>query len=92
MHLQHELAFDYVFAGAETLCVLDDLAPGGVVGVHEVGDVVAWTLHPTPDTLAGDKEVAHLLAEVGDKPGTLHQPQLGGAVVLLAGGVGTGLF
>lgn len=68
------------------------------VGVYEVGNILAGSFDEDAYRLAfkvrtafavlgRDKFVRHLLAQVGDDPGALPQPQLCGAVMLLTGGI-----
>ena len=92
VHPEHELALDDVFFRADALGVLDHGGAGVVVGVDKVGDVGALPLEELAGgvALGGDEHEPYLLAQPGDDPGALPQPELAGAGVLLPGGVGAG--
>lgn len=96
MNVEHELPLDDILFSANSLCVLDHGMPGCLVGIDEIGNVTAGTLEEdargaTTEVLAAlailcrYQLVGHLLPEVRDKSGTLHEAKLGSAVVLLFG-------
>ena len=98
MHVEHELPLDDVLFCSDALGVLDDSLPGCPVGVDEIGDVAAGALEEdasgasleilaTLAILGRYQLIGDLLPEVGDKSGTLHEAELGCAVVFLFGGV-----
>ena len=100
MHMKHELPLDDILFSANSLGVLYNGLPGCAVCIDEVGNVAAGTLEEdarcapseilaTLAILGRYQLVGDLLPEVGDKSGTLHETELGSAVVLLFGSMGT---
>lgn len=96
MNVEHELPLDDILFSANAFRVLDNGLPCRAVGIDEIGNVTAGTLEEdargaTTEVLAAlailgrYQLVGHLLPQVGDKSGTLHEAELGSAVVLLFG-------
>ena len=103
MHEQHQFAFDDVFAGSHTLSVLDNCLSCLIVGIDEVGNILAGSFHAYADRLTfevgaafaelgRDKFVGDLLGEVGDDAGALPHSELGCAIMFLSGGVAADAF
>lgn len=77
MHIQHELSLDDIFFCSESFCILDNDLPVTAVSVDEICNVFYCsldTLSLTVDdcVLCGNEDVRHLLAQVGNKIGPLH--------------------
>ena len=100
MNVEHEFPLDDILFSANSLGVLNHGLPGSLVGIDEIGNVAAGTLEEnasgatleilaTLAILGRYQLVGDLLPEVGDKSGTLHDTELGSAVVLLFGSMGT---
>ncbi len=96
MNVEHEFPLDDILFCANTLCVLDNGATSGAVGIDKVGYVAAGAFEEgtlgmtlgvvaTLGVLCRYQLVGHLLPQVGDKSGTLHEAELGSAVVFLFG-------
>ena len=93
MNVEYEFPLDDILFGANALGVLDHPLPGSLVGIDEIGNVAAGTFEEnascaslevlaTLAILGRYQLVGHLLPQVGDKSGTLHEAELGSAVVL----------
>ena len=98
--MEHEFPLDDILFSANSLGVLYNGLPGSLVGIDKIGNVAAGTLEEnasgatleilaTLAILGRYQLVGDLLPEVGDKSGTLHDTELGSAVVLLFGSMGT---
>ena len=96
MNVEHEFPLDDILFSANALGVLDNGLPGCLVGIDEIGNVAAGTFEEdascattkvlaTLAILGRYQLVGHLLPQVGDKSGTLHEAELGSAVVLFLG-------
>lgn len=90
MDVEHQFAFDFILGSAEPFGVLDD--GDAVAVIDEVGVVRAFSFEEGAVWVAlrGYKHKLDLFTEIGDKAGALHQLQLVGAVMFLAGGVAAG--
>lgn len=93
--IQHQFTFDDIIFGAVAFGVFYDFMSCRVVGIDEVGDISATLLKQDADRSAFQVSATlavlrryegerHLLAEVGDKSGALHQFELSRATMLLA--------
>ena len=98
--MEHEFPLDDILFSANSLGVLNHGLPSCLVGIDEIGNVAAGTLEEDASGAATEvlatlavlgryQLVGDLLPEVGDKSGTLHETELGSAVVLLFGSMGT---
>jgi len=96
MNVEHEFPLDDILFCANALGVLNHGLPGSLVGIDEIGNVAAGTLEEnasgasleilaTLAILGRYQLIGDLLPEVGDKSGTLHETELGCAVVFLFG-------
>lgn len=96
MNVEHEFPLDDILFSANAFRILDNGLPGCAVSIDEIGNITAGTLEEhacgasiesivTFMILGRYQLVGHLLPQVGDKSGTLHEAELCSAVVLLFG-------
>ncbi len=96
MNVEHEFPLDDILFSANALCVLDNGLPCRAVGIDEISNVAAGTFKEnasgtpfeilaTLAILGGYQLVGHLLPQFGNKSGTLHEAELGSAVVFFLG-------
>ena len=96
MNVEHEFPLDDILFSANAFRVLDNGLPCRAVGIDEIGNVTAGTFEENARVVSLEilatfailgryQLVGHLLPQVGDKPGTLHEAELGSAVVLFLG-------